>query len=732
MTLVAVALQIWTFAFVGFFGTELLGTYPELRIAAQILFVVPLLAWAVWRLRGPRTRLDWAVLAGLAVLLVVSVTSHDRQGSLESVGLAIAYALGFWMLTDVAQVPRLRTAMAVGATYALILWLLMADAWWLQEKVAWIQVFGSMPNLESNQVFIWGTTNVFPVLSLLAVPLLRWQPSGTPRRVLVGMWAAASVVAIPLSQGRAGWLGLVAAGIAYEWLSRWRLSRQLITGLRARRLLVPAGAVAGLAVIAGMVLVVSRAGSLLDAALDGRGQLWTQATAIFAASPLVGGGPATYSWLRLEHVPAYTYNVPARLAHSVPLLTLADGGLLLAVGFGALLVTYVATARRLADQPQRRTGLAILIGFAVASCFDDFSSLPAVMGLMVAIAAWTIAPETAAQPGLRAPRPAIRLAALPVAVGIVGVLSLPSVLGVDVARTEAAAGRDAAVAGDWQQAADRFASATSAYGTDAGYWLGLGLADAQLGRTDAARMAYGEARDVSSGDPRGWGGLAALARSPNERQELWAEAAKRSVADPTYALQLGRADIALNRGDDAQRAYGIAVALDRSVIHQFDGDPALRTSVTDAAVAFAAHMGAQAALSPQAVRDDLALAMGASPEGSAWKAIALAKGGDAASANQALAVAEDLDPYSQATVRAAEAVAQLSCDRERYDAISGLAGAFRPAVPAQLTIIRDHTYREDMLSSYLPPAAIPLQPEAAWPWSLIGDPPPCPGWPAAP
>ena len=142
-------LQVWVVAFMGLFGSELLGGYPELRVVAQVLFVVPLVVWAALRLRGPRDGLDWAVLVALGALVLVSLLSVDPPGSLETVGLAAAYALAFFAARDLGRNGTYRTAVAVAVSYALLFWLLMTVVWWIAEKAAWIGVFGSMPNLES-------------------------------------------------------------------------------------------------------------------------------------------------------------------------------------------------------------------------------------------------------------------------------------------------------------------------------------------------------------------------------------------------------------------------------------------------------------------------------------------------------------------------------------------------------------------------------------------------------
>jgi O-antigen ligase len=719
MIVLVLALQLWTLLFVGFFGSELLGTYPGIRIAAQLLFVLPLLAWAVLRLRGPRRALDWAVLAALAALLVVSAFSADVQGSLESVGLALAYALTFFAMRDLGAVPRLRSAVAVAATFALVFWLLMAAAWWVAEKVAWVSVFGSVPNLESYQVFIWGTANVYPVLSLLAVPLLRWQPPGAGRRVLIGLWAIASVLVIPMSTGRAGWLGILVAVVAYDFLSGWAWVRGAVAWCRARRVLLPVAALVGAVALVVAVFVALHVGPIVDSALDGRGPIWREALALFGADPLTGGGPSTYSWLRLTTVPDYTYSVPVRLAHSVPLLTLADGGLVLVAGLLALVAVFARAARPHLADPRRRTAVAVLVGFAAASFFDDFSSLSAVMAVVVALAAWTVAEPLPAVTG--------RLGfVLPVALAAAGLLVLPSIIGVDSARVAADAGRQAAVAGDWPLAAHEFAGATDAYPTDAGYQLGLGLALSETG--GAAAPAYGAARTQSPGDPRSWAALAALTDDPVVHIPLLEEAARRTVLDPTFSFELGRALDAAGRPAAAIHAYAVAVAIDRSLITTFSGEQ--RAAVEAAVDAVLDEIAPQAALGPDGVRWDLALADDRLPPdmGAAWRAVYLAMHGSADDARAAATQATAGDPYSRTTLLALQAVARLTCDKPRYDAITTWVGEPVATRSATLTIIREHTYRENALSSYQPPSAEPMPAAAAWPWSLIGDPPACPGW----
>ncbi|MDP9269418.1 MAG: tetratricopeptide repeat protein [Chloroflexota bacterium] len=738
MIFAVLGLELWTFLFVGFFGSELLGAYPTLRIATQILFIVPLAVWAALRLRGPRNGLDWAIVAGLAALVVVSLTSADVRGSLETVGLAIVYALTFWGMREIGRMPRLRSAAAVAIGYALVFWMVMGAIWWIGEKVAWIQAFGTIPNLESSQVFIWGTANVFPVLSLLAIPALRWQPPGLGRRLLIGAWAVSSVVVIPLSAGRAGWLGLVVAAIAYDWLSGSAWVRGAAAWLWGRRLLAPAIGLAAVAAGAVGVVVATRFSGVVDSALDGRGEIWRQALAIFAADPLTGGGPSTYSWLRLQHVPDYTYPVVVRLAHSVPLLTLADGGLVLFLALVALVVAWARAARPFLADPARRTAIAVLVGFAAASLFDDYSSLPAVLAVVIIFAAWIVAPENGVQLPERTRRGAAPFV-LPAAIAVLALVAIPSVVGVDAARAAASQGRDAAVRGDWGTAKERFEIAVANHVEDAGYWLGLGLARAELGDKAGARSAYNTARQLSPGDPRGWGAEAVLTTDPTEHIALLREAAKRTTSDPSYAFLLGNALEAAGRTDEATRAYAIAVAFGSDLIEQFPATPTpggrpARQEVETAVRSFVDDVAARAAVSEQAVLWNLALSDDrlATDAGPAWRAVDLARNADAAGASAAAREAQAASPYDATTLAALMAVDRLTCDQAAFDRVAAWLGAYRPARPAALTIVREHVYREDALSSYLPPEAERLPADERWPWPFIGAPPACPGWQSAP
>src|SRR5688500_7567987 len=93
-----VTLQLWIVLFIVFFGAEVIHLEPTLRVITQVLFGVPLAAWAAWRLRGPVDRLDWTVVALLGVFGVSCLLSRDRTESLGTLALATAYAAWFLLM----------------------------------------------------------------------------------------------------------------------------------------------------------------------------------------------------------------------------------------------------------------------------------------------------------------------------------------------------------------------------------------------------------------------------------------------------------------------------------------------------------------------------------------------------------------------------------------------------------------------------------------------------------
>ncbi|MDQ3690366.1 MAG: hypothetical protein M3406_10095, partial [Chloroflexota bacterium] len=120
--------ELWAFVFVAFAGTTLLWTQPAMRLGAIVIFALPVLAWALVRVRGPFDLLDIAILGGIGAHLLVAVMSLDREGSLEATAIVVVYAAAYWLARHVGTDPVLRRTVAVAVVMALTAWLVLIGA----------------------------------------------------------------------------------------------------------------------------------------------------------------------------------------------------------------------------------------------------------------------------------------------------------------------------------------------------------------------------------------------------------------------------------------------------------------------------------------------------------------------------------------------------------------------------------------------------------------------------
>jgi tetratricopeptide (TPR) repeat protein len=718
-TLATVALGAWIFVFLAFAGSELVSYQPALRLATIVAYGGPLAVWAALRLRRSGDRLDLAVCVALVIYALVSFLSVDLTGSLETLGLATGFALLFLAMREAAASPALKRRIAVAAVTAMIFTLCLTAWLWIDEKVAWIAAGGGMPQLAAFEMFVWETPNAMPIFTLLVIPFLAWLLPGTVRRVLIGLVIAASLVTVPMSTGRSGWLALATAALAAAALEL--NARRSRTGAPTIPWIPIAGVLATVAVAAGLLL---REPIIRSLEVTGRLTLWEQGLTMFASAPLSGGGPSTYSWLRLLFEPDSASILAVRLIHNVPLQTAIDGGLLLIAGLGLVVGAWGWHVARRIDKldPRQRLALATLIGFGVASLLDDFSFLPAVTALVVTLAAWTAGPGGTSN----VPR-----GLGPVAlVALIGVLSLPFVTGAALARHEAAAGRAAAVAANWAEAAARFSAASSWYPTNAGYAIGSALSLAAAGDIAGGRSEYQRAVRLSPGDPRGYGGLAALADDRDERIGLLHRAAERTLGSPHYAYRLAHELESAGDHEGALTAFGQAVALEPELILLIAAD-----AVDLERLAAAGRQASEILVSShrREAEWDLQLAAGGGGEApAAWRTAQALKRDDLPAAEEHLDTALVETPHDVRTYLAMAAVAVARCDqnmhRDAQTFVRLLRGDPEAASPGAVQIVIEGVYREPGLGSSQPPGTLSVpEPDVPWPWSLIGAPEPCPG-----
>ena len=708
-----VALQVWIVLFIVFFGAEVIHLEPGLRVITQVLYGVPLAVWALLRLRGPADRLDLAVLGLLALYAAVCLFSRDRTESLGTLGLATAYAAWFLLMRRAGD---LRGPIVLAVSTGLAITLAFNAYLLVREKVDWYVAVGAAP-LEGVVTFPWETVNALPVLVLIAVPFLAWMERGPVRTILAVAVGLSAVVVIPISQGRAGWLGLAVATLVLTALLP-ATGRLAAPTSPARRAAIGIGATA-----IGVLVLIAVGPRLIDAiGQSGRLLIWEQGLNMAVSSPLVGSGPGVYSWVRLEFPPASADLLAVRLLHSVPLLTLVEGGALLVIGVAVAIAVWgnaILRSRAHWRWPSHVT-VAALAGLAAASLLDDFSFLPAVTAAVLALAAWLVPV---------APTGTSRGWMLPAVLALAALAAAPSVIGVDVARSAAQGARTGMVHEAYGDAAAEFEAAARAHPENGGYWLGLGMALSWGGDDAGAIAAYERATVATPGDPRAYAALAHLDHLNRDPIELLAAAADRTLGDPQYSLRLGAALAFAGEVDDATHAWARALALQPELLQRIPyraGGMSMEAVVGEAARIIQADPGP----APQADLVklwNLALATSKVPAdaGLEWRAVDAARHGDLERAAELadLAVAEV--PYDARVYQAAAAVAAFACDPDDEQRALELERAtgrgWEPAAPEPFSR-REFVYREASLGPSQPPNVIGGLEIERWPWSLIDRP----------
>lgn len=720
--------QLWLFAFIAFVGTTLLFTHPVLRAGAQLAYAVPVFAWALLRVRGPMHLLDVAIIAGIAAHLVVSFTSLDPQGSLEASGIVVTYAATFWLARHVDARPRLRRVGVVAAVLAIMFWLVILAITWSVEKVVDVGAFGWPPRLDAHQPYVWGSVNTPPVLVLLVAPFIAWLPPTPFRRAMIVLWVVAAAIIVPFSVGRAAWVGMAVALVAAELLSGFPIGRRVLAAVRRGVVAARASvAVVGLLAIGLLAVIVSRSDSVF-AVIDSRIRLWQQGIGLFAADPLTGSGPSTFPWARLIQVPDFVDRVGARAAHNVPVQTLADGGIVLGIAMVAIAIAWVALIadRRERLDARRRLAAAAVIGYAGMGLFDDLSFLPAVTAMVVILAAWAIPPPLKPSP-VRGRIVGARGLLLPAVLALTAAVALPGVVWINAARIEAEAARTAAFDEDWERSLAGFRRAVELQPSNALHWTGVGLFEHRLGRDGAAREAYLAARDLSPGDPRPWGALAALTDDPAEERALLLEAARRSNT-PQFAYRLAEAHLAAGNREDGARFLAIAVVIRPALFAAVPED--LRAEVRDALPDGVATVGSIAGRDPNEALWNAALAFGEVHPGAPlpWQAMERLASGALDDAQRLVDEAIRTTSRDPRAHQAASALARARCDRGAYEqAESALDRLGRESPEATHGIVeRPGLYLEQELGDYQPldGPSVPATPQ--WPNGLV-EVPDC-GW----
>lgn len=562
----------------------------QLLIVAGLLVVVPLVFWrpamepfqtpkatVVWlaalaslvitgievvstgRIRRPRTRAYWLVLAVLAAGLLTTVTSSAPSISLWGeyrymAGLASYTAYGVLFVAalrvvDAGGVTIVAKGTLVGSavvvSYGLLQWLGLDPFEWVIAAGGVFSTLGQ-PNYASGYL---GATIPFSLALALYPSLTKgW-------RALAGVVVVAGIVVLVATRSFQGPVaaaaGLVVVAAAYV-VDR----AQDAPGSVRRRLLYVS--TAAITVVAISVAVFHA--FLMEQVREGLAErllMWEGALGLVRDKPVLGTGLDTFglhflAYRPMEHAVRYGGTNP-EVPHSVPLSMFTGGGVLLGAAYIAFTVyTGWILWRAMRDsETKSRTVIAAVgsawVGYQIQSLVS--MDVPPLAVLHWIFAAAIIALGVGRQPvEVRLPwyRPSLRrrsgrlrsavalVASLAVASVVGGLLTRPMRADVDAARAVGLAN-----AGAFEAATDSIDDATDLADYRSTYWLvNMGVARA-AGNLASARRAAERAALADFGSARQAIAVAELAQQAGDQEaavQWFLEAVERDPHNPEVLL----------------------------------------------------------------------------------------------------------------------------------------------------------------------------------------------------
>ncbi len=435
------------------------GRAGRLALAGLALLAVLQLASVAWApLRGPaiddasRTALYLLVLVAAIAVLRGAGARAAEPALLAGIVLVVAYGLSERLLPGLVELDRSRSAIgrleqplsywnAMGALAAIGLVLALRMAGDAARGPRFAPLVAAVAPLLGAGILLAFSRGALLALAagvlVLAVAGGRAQARalvpGLTTAALAGAGAALLPAVRTLEGAREsdgalllGWLAiLAAAGVV---LARRRPAEPSTTGDR-----LPAKALVGVAAVVVAMVALSAAvegvpgGNPADGATaarlastgSNRYEYWRVAVGAFAAQPVVGVGSGGFAqvWLRERDI-----GERVRDAHSLPIETAAELGLLGLLALAALAASVALAARRgLRDDRGLALGpVAVLAAWAVHASIDWDWEMPALTLVAVLLAGLLIA---AAEPGTAVrtrliPRLALAAAVVALAAGL--------------------------------------------------------------------------------------------------------------------------------------------------------------------------------------------------------------------------------------------------------------------------------------------------------------------------
>ena len=384
-------------------GSESGILFYGFRRLSLIILALIVIAWLVsWITRGfpfPRTRLDLAWLLFVLAQLLATALSTDPRRGVTWLTLVTLCWLAFYVAVDLLRRYRLEdllvsTLLLLGVligALGVVQLLNWYRSWWeiggwehiLPPATVRIQAIVPHPN------FLAAYLNV-----LLPFGVAVWiKTKNLLARAALAVWVAVMLVLLLATSSRGSWIGAAAAMATLSLLfalDRWAWVAAQWRRLRRRPAYMGLlGLLLAGALVAGVLLVVRQAqhpghGPLFSS----RQGIWSPVWMTFARSPLWGSGPATYATqaMQLYSIPPYPLYTHA---HSLPLNTLLESGLLGTLALGVFVLVAVRSTLLqwrscvVGGRSWLIAAIAALVATLVHSLFDTPQAIPGFSLLIV-------------------------------------------------------------------------------------------------------------------------------------------------------------------------------------------------------------------------------------------------------------------------------------------------------------------------------------------------------------
>jgi O-antigen ligase/tetratricopeptide (TPR) repeat protein len=585
---VVIALFVYLFTLGATFNGILSPEIPPLTLA---LVGILLACWLFVRWRQGwtwhRTPLDvafllWIVAFGLSLAANLDAARRIAIG-LWYVGLYI----GIWYVVQdcLANAPLLRDGLVDGLFVSGFIIIVLA--YW--QLLVWLTRASNISlglSTLPRPVSLFGNPNFLSAFLIVLIPFLLsrlFLSRSRFQRIVLGLYAALSILLLFLTYSRAAWLGMAAGGavwigllLAYKGLlSRNKLTLWWQAQSRLWRTALLAGGIMAVLIGGAVAFIFIRSFSQAGRTADLRGDIYTAALELFAEKPITGQGLFTFG-RGLVRLPDVQPDKPHSHAHNAVLHIAAELGIVGLIALGATLwvMARVMRSNWRAMQGHDRIMLAGAVGAVVAFAVDQLGDIPAMMpaialvGLIALMLA--LAPH---QPEALTVRWTRR--GFPFGIAVLWVILLVSGLWSNRVYAQYVGALSYAISSkDYTGAAQGLQPVIDAdpnlslYSLEQAFLLGM---EASSGDLDAAREATAVYKRFIALDPGyalAWANMAGLQWQLGEQ-----EAAVKSIQQAIYLdsnvwqyyLNLARYSLAMGDTDTANQAYDKILQLNADV-----------------------------------------------------------------------------------------------------------------------------------------------------------------------